>query len=47
MQHIADGMRVFGGSLKETAFVERAIAHYAEFLAGDPEARAPMTRPLL
>jgi signal transduction histidine kinase len=44
MQQIADGMRVFGGSLKETAFVERAIGHYAEFLAGDPEVLAQLTR---
>jgi hypothetical protein len=46
MQQIADGMAVFGGSLKETTFVERAIGHYAEFLAGDPEALAPLTQEL-
>jgi chromosome segregation ATPase len=44
MQQIADGMAVFAGSLKETAFVERAITHYAEFLAGDPVSLAPMTQ---
>jgi len=44
MQQISDGMAIFGGSLKETAFVERAIVHYAEFLAGDPEALAPLTQ---
>ena len=46
MEHIAGGMAIFAGTLKETAFVERAIAHYAEFLAGDPEALAPLTQEL-
>src|SRR5258708_31931059 len=36
LQRIEDGMAVFAGRLKETAFVERAIAHYTTFLAGDP-----------
>jgi DNA repair exonuclease SbcCD ATPase subunit len=44
IDHIAGGMAIFAGTLKETAFVERAIAHYAEFLAGDPEALAPLTQ---
>lgn len=46
MESIAGGMAIFAGTLKETAFVERAIAHYAEFLAGDPEALAPLTQEL-
>lgn len=46
MEHITSGMAIFAGTLKETAFVERAIAHYAEFLAGDPEALAPLTQEL-
>lgn len=46
MEHIAGGMAIFAGTLKETAFVERAIAHYAEFLAGDPETLAPLTHDL-
>lgn len=44
MEQIAGGMAVFGGSLKETAFVERAIAHYAEFLAGDPVSQGQLTQ---
>lgn len=46
MENLAGGMAIFAGTLKETAFVERAIAHYAEFLAGDPEALAPLTQEL-
>ncbi len=44
MEQVAGGMAVFGGSLKETAFVERAIAHYAEFLAGDPVSQGQLTQ---
>jgi len=44
MQQISDGRAVFAGTLNETEFVERAIAHYAEFLAGDPVSLAPLTQ---
>lgn len=46
MEHIAGGMAIFASILKETAFVERAIAHNAEFLAGDPDALALEIEPL-
>ncbi len=43
MQAITDGLAIFAGSLKETAFVERAIGHYTRFLQGDPEALGSLT----
>src|SRR5260370_33300549 len=42
MEQVAGGMAVFGGSLKEKAFVGRAIAHHAEFLAGGPGSPGPL-----
>jgi hypothetical protein len=44
MQQISAGRAVFAGTLNETDFVERAIAHYAEFLNGDPVSQGQMTQ---
>ena len=43
MQAIANGLDIHARSLKETAFVERAISHYTRFLQGDPEALGSLT----
>ncbi|HEU5378547.1 MAG TPA: hypothetical protein VFV38_24255 [Ktedonobacteraceae bacterium] len=46
MQAIADGLTIFAGRLKETAYVEQAISHYTHFLQGDPEALGSLTQEL-